>query len=76
MVVRAGAGIAGGEKAMLGFETITMAPIDLALVEPTMLTAEERDWLNAYHAQVRAAVAPAMTDDDDRAWLQQATRAV
>jgi Xaa-Pro aminopeptidase len=76
VVVRAPAGIAGGEKGMLGFETITMAPIDLDLVEPTMLTAEERDWLNAYHAQVRAAVAPAMTDDIDRAWLAQATRAI
>jgi Xaa-Pro aminopeptidase len=76
VVVRAPAAIAGGERAMLGFETITMAPIDLDLVEPTMLTAEERDWLNAYHAQVRKAVAPAMTDDDDRAWLQQATRGI
>jgi Xaa-Pro aminopeptidase len=76
VVVRAPAGIAGGEKGMLGFETITMAPIDLDLVEPSMLTAEERDWLNAYHKQVRAAVAPAMADDIDRAWLTQATRAI
>jgi len=53
-----------------------MAPIDLDLVEPSMLTREERDWLNAYHAQVRAAVAPAMADNDNRAWLQQATRAI
>ena len=53
-----------------------MAPIDLDLVEPSMLTREERDWLNAYHAQVRAAVAPAMADDDSRAWLAQATRAI
>jgi Xaa-Pro aminopeptidase len=76
VVVRAPAEIAGGEKGMLGFETITMAPIDLDLVEPTMLTREERDWLNAYHAQVRTAVATAMTGDDDRAWLTQATRAI
>jgi Xaa-Pro aminopeptidase len=61
---------------VLGFETITMAPIDLDLVEPTMLTAEERDWLNAYHAQMRAAVAPAMMGEDDRAWLTQATRSI
>src|SRR5258705_4430805 len=76
VVVRAPAEIAGGEKGMLGFETITMAPIDLDLVEPTMLTREERDWLNAYHAQVRAAVAPAMADDDNRVWLAQATRPI
>src|SRR6266567_4462622 len=68
VVVRAPAEISGGEKGMLSFETITMAPIDLDLVEPSMLTREERDWLNAYHAQVRAAVAPAMADDIDRAW--------
>jgi Xaa-Pro aminopeptidase len=76
VVVRAPAPIAGGEKGMLGFETITMAPIDLDLVEPSMLTREERDWLNAYHKQVRAAVAPAMADDIDRAWLAQATRGI
>jgi len=76
VVVRAPAEISGGEKGMLSFETITMAPIDLDLVEPSMLTREERDWLNAYHAQVRAAVAPAMADDENRAWLAQATRAI
>jgi len=59
---------------LAGFETITMAPIDL--VEPSMLTREERDWLNAYHAQVRAVVAPAMADNDNRAWLVQSTRAI
>jgi len=75
VVVRGGAEIAGGEKAMLGFETITMAPIDLALVEASMLTREERDWLNVYHVQVRAAVAPALSGDD-AAWLIQATRGI
>jgi Xaa-Pro aminopeptidase len=77
VVVREAGEIPGGEKKMLGFETITLAPIDLALVEPAMLTAEERDWLNAYHAQVRAAVAPAFADDaQGHAWLEQATRAI
>ena len=70
-------GAPGAEKTMLGFETITMAPIDLDLVEPAMLTLQERDWLNAYHAAVRAAVAPAFADDAyGRAWLEQATRAI
>src|SRR6202012_4208536 len=46
---------AEGEKPMLGFETITRAPIDLALVEPSLLSKEERAWLNAYHARVRDA---------------------
>jgi Xaa-Pro aminopeptidase len=70
-------GTPGAEKKMLGFETITMAPIDLDLVEPAMLTLAERDWLNAYHATVRTAVAPAFAHDAyGRAWLEQATRAI
>ena len=77
VVVREASEIPGGDKKMLGFETITMAPIDLALVELSMLTPEERSWLNAYHARVRAAVAPAFADDSaGRAWLAQATRAI
>ena len=77
VVVRELSGIPGAEKKMLGFETITMAPIDLDLVDPAMLTAEEKAWLNAYHAQVRAAVGPALENDGDaRAWLEQATRPI
>ncbi len=77
VVVREGAAIPGGEKTMLGFETITMAPIDLALVEPDMLTAAERDWLNAYHAEVHGHVAPALANDPDAsAWIAQATRKI
>jgi Xaa-Pro aminopeptidase len=75
VVVRPPEEIPGGEKKMLSFETITMAPIDLNLVEVRMLTAEERDWLNGYHAQVRAAVAPGLSDAD-RVWLEQATKAI
>ena len=75
VVVRPPEEIPGGEKKMLSFETITMAPIDLNLVEVRMLTAEERDWLNGYHAQVCAAVAPGLSDAD-RVWLEQATKAI
>ena len=42
--------IAGGERPMLGFETLTLAPIDLALVEPKLLDADEIAWLDDYHA--------------------------
>ncbi len=67
----------GAEKPFLGFETITMAPIDLDLVEPSLLTDEEKHWLNRYHAAVRAAVAPALSDDTDAvAWIERATRAI
>lgn len=61
------------ERDMLSFETLTLAPIDLALVEPSLLTPGELDWLNAYHARVRQELAPLL----DRAtvdWLAQATR--
>ncbi len=64
-------------KRMLGFETITLAPIDLALVEPSLLSAEERGWLNAYHARVREAVSPALADDAEAlTWLAGATREI
>ena len=69
--------IPGGEKTMIGFETITLAPIDLNLVEPAMLTDAEKAWLNAYHAAVRAAVGPVLADDAQAsAWLGQATKAI
>ena len=65
----------GAEKPMLGFETLTRAPIDLNAVAPEMLSADERAWLNAYHADVRAALRPAL-DEDEARWLDRATRAI
>jgi Xaa-Pro aminopeptidase len=66
------ADVAGGERPMLGFETLTLAPIDRALIVPEMLTPEERDQLNAYHARVRAVVGP-LLDGEVAAWLVEAT---
>ena len=45
-------------RAMLGFETLTLVPIDTRLIVPEMLSGPERDWLNAYHARVLAEVGP------------------
>ena len=67
--------IEGGERGMMRFETITLAPIDLELVEPLLLTSDERNWLNAYHARVRETLAP-VVDSETRAWLVNATRAI
>ncbi len=64
-----------GERPMMGFETITLAPIDLNLVEPGLLTDAERIWLNAYHARVLETLRP-LVDEETRAWLEKATRAV
>ena len=77
VVVRDLGDIPGGEKKMLGFETITRVPIDLNVVEASMLTDSEKAWLNSYHADVRAALAPALADDAQAAaWLNQATKPV
>ena len=75
LVVTPPAPIEGGERDMQGFETVTLAPIDLSLVEPSLLTEDEKAWLNAYHADVREKVSPALSEDEN-AWLEQATRAV
>ena len=63
--------IAGAEEEMLGFETITFAPIARDLVEGALLSPAEADWLDAYHAQVLEKLAPGM-DEADRAWLAAA----
>ena len=68
--------IEGGERPMMGFETITLAPIDLNLVEPALLTATEKGWLNQYHARVRDTIGPLLDDEETRKWLDRATRAI
>ncbi len=65
----------GGDRAMLGFETLTLAPIDRALIVPDMLAREDRAWLDAYHARVRAEL-DAGLDRETRAWLARATAAL
>jgi Xaa-Pro aminopeptidase len=64
--------VANAEKPMNAFETLTLAPIDRRLIEVAMLTGAELDWLNAYHARVRAEVRPQL-DEATQAWLDQAT---
>lgn len=66
------ADIKGAEKSMNAFETLTLAPIDRRLIDVGMLGKDELDWLNTYHARVRAEVRPAL-DEATKAWLDQAT---
>jgi Xaa-Pro aminopeptidase len=61
----------GGEKPFLRFETLTLAPVDRALIEPALLRADEIAWLNGYHARVLREVGPALPADT-RAWLAEA----
>ncbi len=75
VIVRAEEGPEGAEKPLLGFETITLAPIDLRLVDDNLLTESEKVWLNAYHKRVRETLAP-LVDDTTESWLQEATRAL
>ena len=67
--------IAGAEKPMNGFETLTLAPIDRRLIDVASLGGAELDWLDAYHTRVRAEIGPQL-DDATRAWLDQATAAL
>ncbi|HIJ43416.1 MAG TPA: aminopeptidase P family protein [Rhodospirillaceae bacterium] len=75
LAVTAAPAPAGAERELLGFEALTLAPIDLNLVEASMLTAEEIAWLDAYHARVGDELAP-LVDEKTLAWLKKATRAV
>ncbi|MBR5288803.1 MAG: aminopeptidase P family protein [Clostridia bacterium] len=60
----------------MGFETITYCPIDLDAVAPELMTARQKTWLNDYHAMVREKLMAHMENDDERAWLAHATRAI
>ncbi len=66
-------GIAGAERPMLAFETLTLAPIDRALIDRALLTADETGWVDGYHARVRETIGP-LVDPETAAWLDGATR--
>lgn len=61
--------IAGGERPMMGFENLTLAPLERELIVTDMLTPEERQWVDSYHAEVAAKLAPHL-GEEDRAWLE------
>jgi len=63
--------IDGAEKEMLGFETLTFAPIDRRLVDAEMLDPEELIWFNCYHAHVLARIGPTLSGADLE-WLREA----
>jgi len=65
--------VEGAERPMLGFETLTLAPIDRNLVDGALLTPAETGWLDAYHARVAATIGP-LVDGETAKWLAAATR--
>ncbi|WP_375403434.1 aminopeptidase P family protein [uncultured Sphingomonas sp.] len=60
--------VPGGDRPMLGFETLTLAPIERTMIDPALLTKAEMSWLDEYHAKVAGTLGPEL-DGDDRAWL-------
>ncbi|KTT71214.1 aminopeptidase P family protein [Sphingomonas sanguinis] len=67
--------IAGADRDMLGFETLTLCPIERTLIVAELLTAGERDWLNAYHARVAEVLKPEL-EGADRDWLLEKCAAI
>jgi Xaa-Pro aminopeptidase len=65
----------GGDRPMLGFETLTLAPIDRRLIDRDLLGPEDTVWLDAYHARVMAEVGAAMNADTDAKALEWLARA-
>ena len=63
--------IAGAEGEYFGFETLTFAPIDATLVEQNLLSRDEAEWWNSYHAQVETVLAPQL-DGAALDWLKAA----
>lgn len=61
--------------AFLEFETLTLCPIDTRCLEPSLLTQDEKDWFNAYHAEVRRRLSP-LLEGDALQWLNTRTAAI
>jgi Xaa-Pro aminopeptidase len=75
LVVKECDDIEAGEIPMLGFEALTLVPFDLRLVDPKLLSDDERNWLNDYHARVRQTISPLLGAEDQQ-WLEQSTRSI
>ena len=63
---------ADGAASMMWFETLTLCPIDRALIDANLLDETETRWVNNYHARVAQEVGPLLADDRTRAWLRKA----
>jgi Xaa-Pro aminopeptidase len=64
--------VEGAEKPLNAFETLTLVPIDRRLIALELMTPEEIDWVDGYHARVAAAVG-SILDAQTRGWLGAAT---
>lgn len=60
----------------LGFEVLTLFPFDRNLFDTSIMSAEEIEWVNNYHATVRERLMPALATDAERQWLTERTAAI
>ncbi|TPX58919.1 hypothetical protein SpCBS45565_g07872 [Spizellomyces sp. 'palustris'] len=66
-----------GDRGYLGFEHVTLVPIQTNLVDIGLLTPEERDWLNAYHSRCWDRVHPLLQEGSDGwNWLKRHTQKI
>jgi Xaa-Pro aminopeptidase len=61
----------GGERPMLGFETLTLCPIERRLIDTRLLTRDELHWFDTYHARVLKEVGDHLSGDE-LTWLRKA----
>ncbi|MEZ7944383.1 MAG: M24 family metallopeptidase, partial [Halioglobus sp.] len=64
-----------GETPMLEFETLTLVPFDVRMLDTKCMDDEEVEWLNSYHQRVAATIGP-LLQGTDQDWLRQATQIV
>jgi Xaa-Pro aminopeptidase len=64
--------VPGGERELLSFEALTLAPIDRRLIDPTLLSPQEIAWFDTYHARVLAEIGPHL-EGEALDWLKAAT---
>lgn len=73
VVVRAAEPVPGGDRPVHSFENLTLCPIDSRLIDPALMREDEIAWLDSYHQWVREELS-GFLDDQDRQWLEAATR--
>lgn len=73
LVVVESRGTSADGRTMLGFETLTLAPIDTTLIEQSLLSASEKAWLNAYHERVRENMKAETLSAAEHSWLTRVT---
>ena len=72
-VVQLSGALEDSGRPLLGFETLTLAPLDARLIDVALLNAEERKWVDAYHARIWHEISPHLSEGE-RSWLEAATR--